>query len=63
MALRLYSRIPRDTTMDFGDVTGLIAIALSLWALYQGWQSDKTTTMLIEKLSKPTSESQIEWID
>ena len=38
--------------MSSGDVTGWIAIALSLLALYQGWRSDKTVNRLLEDLKE-----------
>ena len=38
--------------MDFGDVTGLVALLLSAIAVGQGWRSDSNARKLFERLDK-----------
>lgn len=38
--------------MDIGDITGLLALALSAAALFLGYRSDNTTRKFLEDIQK-----------
>ena len=38
--------------MDFGDITGGLALLVSILALLAGWKADNTTRKLVDNLSQ-----------